>query len=72
MILSLAMMLNWLGNHRGDQLSAAGRLTEMAVDQVLNNLNAGPEIWVVPRMPRNSENVSVSLSEIFPCFSDRP
>ena len=38
MILSLAMMLDWLGNHRGDpKLSAAGRLTEMAVDQVLNN-----------------------------------
>ena len=42
LILSLAMMLAWLGDYRGDpKLSAAGRLTEMAVDQVLDN----PVYW---------------------------
>ena len=42
LILSLAMMLAWLGDHRRDaKLRAAGRLTEMAVDQVLDN----PDYW---------------------------
>ena len=42
LILSLAMMLAWLGDHRRDpKLKAAGRLTEMAVDQVLDN----PDYW---------------------------
>ena len=42
LILSLAMMLSWLGDHRRDpKLRAAGRLTEMAVDQVLDN----PDYW---------------------------
>ena len=42
LILSLAMMLTWLGDYRGDpKLSAVGRLTEMAVDQVLDN----PKCW---------------------------
>ncbi len=42
LILSLAMMLEWLGDHRGDmKLMAAGRVTEMAVDLVLDN----PDYW---------------------------
>ena len=42
LILSLAMMLAWLGERRRDtKLRAAGRLTEMAVDQVLDN----PDYW---------------------------
>ncbi|NCW09954.1 MAG: isocitrate/isopropylmalate dehydrogenase family protein [Gammaproteobacteria bacterium] len=42
LILSLAMMLEWLGDRRGDmKLMAAGRVTEMAVDQVLDN----PHYW---------------------------
>ena len=42
LILSLAMMLTWIGDHRGNtKLSEAGRLTEMAIDQVLSN----PENW---------------------------
>jgi 3-isopropylmalate dehydrogenase len=42
LILSLAMMLEWLGDRRGDmKLMAAGRVTEMAVDQVLDN----PHCW---------------------------
>ena len=33
------MMLAWLGDYHGNpKLMAAGRLTEMAVDQVLDNL----------------------------------
>ena len=40
LILSLAMMLKWLGDHRGDmQLRDASHLTEIAVDQVLDNSN---------------------------------
>ena len=38
LMLSLAMMLEWLGDQRGDmKLRAAGRIAEMAVDQVLDN-----------------------------------
>jgi 3-isopropylmalate dehydrogenase len=38
----LAMMVEWLGDHRGDmKLRTAGRVTEMAVDQVLDN----PDYW---------------------------
>ena len=42
LILSLAMMLEWLGDQRGDiKLRTAGRVVEMAVDQVLDK----PEYW---------------------------
>ena len=65
MILSLAMMLKWLGNHRGDmQLRDASHLTEIAVDQVLNNSNYWTRDLGGSAVPRNSEDTSVSLSEI--------
>ena len=42
LILSLAMMLSWLGDYRGDmELRDASHLTEMVVDRVLDK----PDCW---------------------------